>query len=68
MVRIYEGGKEMTKRDLILGTLIMPFLAAFVLSGMAVADGEVNTLTVTVLAVSIIGCIVLAILMNRRER
>lgn len=58
----------MTKRDLILGTLIMPFLAAFVLSGMAVADGEVTTLTVTVLAVSIIGCIVLAILMNRRER
>lgn len=58
----------MTKRDLILGTLIMPFLAAFVLSGMAVADGEVTTLTVTVLSVSIIGCIVLAILMNRRER
>ena len=58
--------KEFTTKELILGILLIPVMAAFILSGMAIANEAATRQAVTIFTTSTIAGIIL-ILMIRHE-
>lgn len=54
----------MTKKEIILGTLIMPLMVAFVLSGMALTECVTAT-SLIVCVVSFVAALTLAIILRR---
>lgn len=60
--------KELTAKEIICGILLIPVMAAFILSGMAIANEAATKEAVTVFAASTIGLIILVILIRHEGR
>ena len=60
--------KEFTTKELILGILLIPVMAAFILSGMAIANEEATRQAVTIFTTSTIGLIILIMLIRHEGR
>ena len=60
--------RELSTKEIVYGILLIPVMAAFVLSGMALANEEVTRTAVTVFAVSTVIMIVLIMLIRHEGR
>lgn len=60
--------KEFTAKEMILGILLIPVMAAFILSGMAIANEEATRQAVTIFTASTAALIILIMLIRHEGR
>ena len=60
--------QELSTREIVYGILLLPLMAAFVLSGMALANEEITRIYVTVFSASTVGLIILIMLIRHEGR
>ena len=60
--------RGLTTKEIICGILLIPVMAAFILSGMAIANEEATRQAVTIFTTSTIGLIILIMLIRHEGR
>lgn len=60
--------RELSTKEIVIGVLLIPVMAAFVLSGMALANEEVTRTSVSVFAASTIALFILVLLARHEGR